>query len=697
MVDEASVLHQKKCTALLGVGDKLAEKLAKLGLYTVSDLLFHLPLRYQDRTRLQKICHLQGGEWGQVEAVIQSVQLQKNPRLQLQCKVSDGSGVLMLRFFHFTAGQRNSFKIGARICCFAELRAGRFGLEMVHPQYRLLQAKEVVTLEETLTPIYPATEGVQQRTLTKLTDQALNYLRQGAVLSELLPASLREGLDLPPLHEALFYVHRPPVKAEQAILLAGEHPMQQRLVIEELLAHHLALRRLRTVFQKEKALALKTKNTLITTFISGLPFSLTDAQIRVGQEIKQDLEKPYPMLRLVQGDVGSGKTVVAAIVALQAVENQSQVVFMAPTELLAEQHYQNFLRWSDALGVSVVYLSGQLKAQERREALAAIMDGQANIIIGTHALFQKEVEFFNVALVIIDEQHRFGVHQRLSLREKGKQGEVCPHQLIMTATPIPRTLAMSAYADLAFSVIDELPPGRQAVKTVVLSNGRREEVIQKISAACREGRQVYWVCPLIEESEVLQCQAAEVCAEILREVLSTAHVSLLHGRMKSDEKEKVMQAFKEGKSDVLVATTVIEVGVDVPNASLMVIENAERMGLAQLHQLRGRVGRGSLQSHCVLLYQGPLSMQAKKRLGIIRETNDGFKVAEEDLALRGPGEVLGTKQTGVVQFRVADIVRDQGLLPRIKKMAKEVMQDYPDVVDPLIKRWVGEAVSYREV
>jgi ATP-dependent DNA helicase RecG len=568
---------------------------------------------------------------------------------------------------------------------------------MIHPEYQLLTETKIVEDTESLTPIYPATEGLSQRTLRKLTDQALRLLAQGSVLQEILPDAVLKQFAFPALADALRYVHRPPVDAPVDTLLEKQHIAQKRLVFEELLAHRLTLLDLKKTFQIQQALPLVPTNDLSSRFLSNLPFALTGAQARCSAEIAADLCRPHPMLRLVQGDVGSGKTVVAALAMLHALENQTQTALLAPTELLAEQHMQNFQKWFQPLNIKVVMLSGQLKAAPRRAALEDIASGAAQIIIGTHALFQKGVTFNKLALVIVDEQHRFGVQQRAQLREKGMHENFHPHQLIMTATPIPRTLAMSVYADLDYSIIDELPPGRTPVATIVLGNSRRPEILERIRAACLEGRQAYWVCTLIEESDVLQAQAAEVTALTLQQTLTELKVGLLHGRMKADEKEQTMAAFKSGALNLLVATTVIEVGVDVPNASLMIIENAERLGLAQLHQLRGRVGRGAVASHCVLLYQTPLSQLAKARLNVMRETTDGFKIAERDLQIRGPGEVLGTRQTGEVSLRMADLLRDSELLPAVSQAADILIDQHSDTIPALIKRWLGTAAQYGQV
>ncbi|MBL0656558.1 ATP-dependent DNA helicase RecG [Aeromonas caviae] len=672
--------------SLKGVGSKMQEKLERLGLATVQDLLFHLPLRYEDRTQVWPIGDLPPGLHGAVEGEIQDTQLVMGRRRMLVCRISDGTGTLTLRFFNFTAAQKNSLSPGRLMRCFGEVRPGKYGLEMAHPEYKLLGEEQAGQTEEALTPVYPTTEGLRQLTLRSLTDQALAQLELYGV-EELLPAGLYpQQIDLA---AALKLLHRPPPSVALALLESGQHPAQQRLVLEELLAHNLSVLKVRAQAQTQLARALKPAPALVEQLLGALPFTPTDAQNRVVAEIGRDLQQSHPMMRLVQGDVGSGKTLVAALAALQAIGNGCQVGLMAPTELLAEQHAINFAKWLEPLGIGVGWLAGKQKGKAREEALAAIADGSVKMVVGTHAIFQEQVVFQRLALVIIDEQHRFGVHQRLALREKGEREGVHPHQLIMTATPIPRTLAMTAYADLDTSIIDELPPGRTPITTVALPDSRRQDVIERVRLACEEGKQAYWVCTLIEESEVLECQAAEDTAAELQNLLPGLHIGLVHGRMRPVEKQRVMEEFKAGILQLLVATTVIEVGVDVPNASLMIIENPERLGLAQLHQLRGRVGRGSVASHCVLLYHAPLSKTAQSRLGVLRETNDGFLIAQRDLELRGPGELLGTRQTGLADLKIADLVRDQSLIPQVQKMARFLMDRHPSHVEPLIRRWLG--------
>jgi ATP-dependent DNA helicase RecG len=684
---------------LKGVGPRLSERLGRLGIRTVEDLLFHLPLRYQDRTRITPIGSLRPGDQAVIEAELVLAQVTQRERRALLCRVQDGSGSLTLRFFYFSPAQQTLLgQPRVRLRCFGEVREGPVMLEMVHPEWRPVGGNEPVLVTDHLTPVYPTTEGLPQFTLRTLTEQALQLLQRDlTLLQEYLPAPLLNRLQLPTLREAVYLVHRPPPVLSPPSSATGQHPAQRRLAFEELLAHQLSLRRLRERLQRNTAPRLDNKGLLLQRFIESLPFTLTHAQRRVIAEIDADLARPQPMLRLAQGDVGSGKTVVAAAAALRAVEAGLQVAIMAPTELLAEQHYCHFRNWMQPLGIEIAWLSGKLKGKARQTTLERIRSGQAQVVVGTHALFQEDVVFADLALAIIDEQHRFGVHQRLRLREKGCRGGRCPHQLIMTATPIPRTLAMSAYADLDTSTIDELPPGRKPVRTVVISASRREEVIRRLRLACREGRQVYWVCTLIEESDAIQSQAAAETAALLTETLPELRIALVHGRLKPGEKEAIMADFKAGRLDLLVATTVIEVGMDIPNASLMIIENTERLGLAQLHQLRGRIGRGSAESSCVLMYQSPLSEQARLRMEILRNTNDGFEIARRDLQMRGPGEVLGIRQTGVLQLRIADLLRDEDLLPQVRQTADELLRDYPAHAEAIIRRWIGDGGRYGEV
>jgi ATP-dependent DNA helicase RecG len=681
-------------STLPGVGPKVAEKLAARGLLSLQDLWLHLPLRYEDRTRFTRIADLVPGEPAQVEARVEAVERSFRYRPMLRVAIGDDShGTLVLRFFHFGKAQVAQFVPGRRIVCYGEARPGQHGLEMVHPSYRLLADAADAGVRDRLDPVYPAVEGLGPQSLSRLIGEALKRLPPAEEL-ELLPAGLRERLQLPTLRDALLTAHRPPPDADLAQFALGVHPAQRRLALEELLAHHLSLRRQRIALRAHGAMPVRPPGKLAAALSKRLKFSLTGAQQRVLEEVARDMARPEPMLRLVQGDVGSGKTVVAALAAANAVEAGRQVALMAPTELLAEQHLATFRAWLEPLGLQVAWLAGKVTGKARAAALAEIASGRAQVVVGTHALMQEHVAFASLALAIVDEQHRFGVHQRLALRDKGLTGSQVPHQMVMTATPIPRTLAMSAYADLDVSVIDEMPPGRTPVTTVAVSGERRGEVVERIRAACAEGRQAYWVCTLIEDSEEVEAQAAQSTFEQLTAALPELRLGLLHGRMKPAEKQAVMAQFKAGGLQLLVATTVIEVGVDVPNASLMIIENAERLGLAQLHQLRGRVGRGAAASSCVLMYKPPLSAMARERLEVMRASTDGFLIAEKDLELRGPGELLGTRQTGLANFRVADLVRDAGLLPEVHRAAEALLAESPELADRVVERWVGGAARF---
>ena len=699
MIDKTIDLSNISLDHLKGVAAKQCERLAKLGIYNLQDMLLHLPLRYEDRTRQLAIGSITAGMQVVVEGQIELSEVIPGRKRMLVCRLSDGTGSIDLRFFNFYNSQKNQLARGATVRCFCEVRRGRQRLEMIHPEYSLVDPNDPPQPQTTLTPVYPTTEGLRQLSLRQLVNQAL-ALVNSSNLRELIAPDLLATKNLPamPLLDAILFIHNPPADADQVLLQQSQHPCQKRLVIEELLAHQLTMLKLKRENKQHQAFSLPREPSLLAPFLGSLPFSPTSAQTRVYQDIAEDIEKNVPMMRLVQGDVGSGKTLVAAMAAIQALEAGKQVALMAPTELLAEQHANNFQLWLKPLGFEVAWLSGKVTGKARGQVNQAITSGQATMIVGTHALFQQSVEFHSLALIIVDEQHRFGVHQRLALREKGRQDEHYPHQLIMTATPIPRTLAMSAYADLDSSVIDELPPGRTPVATIAMSDQRRQDLIHRVQAACEdEGRQVYWVCTLIEESENLQCQAAEDTHQLLSEQLSNLSIGLIHGRMKSKEKIRIMEQFKAGEIDLLVATTVIEVGVDVPNASLMVIENSERLGLAQLHQLRGRVGRGSVASHCVLFYKQPLSNHGKQRIEVLRQTNDGFVIAEKDLELRGPGEVLGTRQTGLAEFKIADIYRDRDLLPKAYQLATSLLQNAPSQVPLIIDRWLGNKEQYGKV
>ncbi|MCD9476739.1 ATP-dependent DNA helicase RecG [Photobacterium phosphoreum] len=686
------LLNTVALTELAGVGAKMAEKLHKIGLNNVQDVLFHLPLRYEDRTRIWPINRVAPGQYLTVQGEVSHCSIQFGKRKMLTVKIGDGTGSVTLKFFNFNASMKNSFSDGKQVKAYGEIKGSQFGLEIIHPDYHLFSEPTALSAEETLTPVYPTTDGLRQTTLRNLTDQALSLLEKSAV-TELLPAGLYDQQMT--LAQALQVMHRPTPDISLEQFDAGKHPAQKRLILEELLAQNLSMLALRSKGQQHQSWSFTPQDTLKQQLLTSLPFTPTGAQQRVVADIEADLGKSQPMMRLVQGDVGSGKTLVAALAALRAIEHGYQVALMAPTELLAEQHALNFTQWLNPMGIEVGWMAGKLKGKAREKELVRIASGDAKMVVGTHALFQDQVVFNNLALIIIDEQHRFGVHQRLDLREKGAASGYYPHQLVMTATPIPRTLAMTAYADMDTSVIDELPPGRTPIQTVALPDSRRPQIIERIRAACQqEGRQTYWVCTLIDESEVLEAQAASDTADELTRLLPELKVGLVHGRMKPKEKQAIMASFKAGEIDLLVATTVIEVGVDVPNASLMVIENPERLGLAQLHQLRGRVGRGEIASHCVLLYHAPLTKTAQKRLAVLRESSDGFVIAQRDLEIRGPGELLGTKQTGIADFKVADLIRDQYLIPQVQKLARYIHDQYPDNAIAIIDRWIGQRENY---
>jgi len=685
----------KDLKSLRGVGPALAERLAKLNVERPIDLLFLLPQRYEDRTRLTPLGATIPGLRTVVEGEIALTEIVFRRRRTLLVRIADGTGQLTLRFFYFSRAQQAGLKQGARVRCYGEVRKGPGGHEIIHPEYRILDAGDEHRLEDTLTPIYPMTEGLQQPRLRNLINQAIDrFLPQ---VTDWIPARFTTEAGLPDLETSIRTLHRPPPNADLATLAAGTHACQRRLALEEMLAHHLSLRRIREQNRTRPAVSLTGKHELRDRFLASLPFELTGDQRSVLDEIEADLTGAHPMMRLLQGDVGCGKTVVAAAAALKAVTEGHQVAIMAPTELLGEQHRDNFAKWLTPLGITVAWLSGSLTKKAREQVYAAIGNGAASVIIGTHALFQEGLDYDSLALVIVDEQHRFGVHQRLSLMEKGRHGTALPHQLVMTATPIPRTLAMTAYADLDTSVIRELPPGRQPIQTVALPEERRAEIVTRVSNACHAGQRAYWVCPLIQDSDVVESQAAESTHAMLTAALPDLSVGLVHGRMKPNEKERAMHAFAAGETQVLVATTVIEVGVDVPEATLMIIENAERLGLSQLHQLRGRVGRGTTSSNCVLLYRPPLSAMAKRRIGVLRDTNDGFEIAQHDLELRGPGEVLGTRQTGLMQLRVADLIRDADLAPTVQTIAAQLLNTAPDAVSELINRWIGAGSRFGRV
>ena len=676
---------------LKGVGPALVSKLQKLKVHNQYDLLFLLPIRYEDKTSLHKISALVAGEKALIQGFVVLTTVVYRGRRMLISQLSDDTGIITLRFFHFSKQQARRLAKNTVVRCFGQTRKTASGLEMIHPEYQIINPENPAPLEAGLTPIYPTTEGLQQGRLRKIVRAALE--QQIDTIEELLPASIVKELGLVPLTESLREIHQP---SQKNIVNDHQSLARKRLIIEELLANQLALKRLKRHTKKEPAMALANR-LLKASLIKNLPFKLTKSQARVVEEIEMDLKKNRPMMRLLQGDVGSGKTIVAALAMLIAVGSKQQAALMAPTELLAEQHFNNVVSWFEPLGVSVALLKSKLSAKDRRTVLAGIANGTIDIIVGTHALFQPSVVYKNLALVVVDEQHRFGVEQRLSLMKKSSDRNTVPHQLIMTATPIPRTLAMTAYGDLDASIITELPKGRGNIKTIVVPEEKRSQVMDKISKECALGRQSYWVCPLIEESEELNFQAAESTYVFLQEKLKRLSIGLVHGKLSSVKKTKAMENFINGHTNILVATTVIEVGVDVANSSVMVIENAERLGLTQLHQLRGRIGRGRHESVCILLYKKPLSSVAKERLAVIRATNDGFLIAEKDLQLRGPGELLGTRQKGLIGLRIADIMRDAYLLPAINKLTVNIEQNHPDLIEKIVRRWVGDQLEYRNV
>ena len=675
---------------LQGVGSASAALLEKLNIFTTDDLLFHLPRDYEDRSTIIPMNQLIVGRSYLLEGIVKGVDFPPGKRKSMAVLLQDDFAKVTLRFYHIYKTLTDRAKIDQRLRIFGEVRVGARGLEVYHPEIQLITEHTPLPKTE-LTAIYPATDGLTQPKLRQYVKQAL--IQHSDDLPELLPPQFTNGYVL---KQALEYIHQPPVNANMLQLAQGSHPAQQRLIFEELVAHQISLLSRRAYIQQIAAPAFSPSKNFAKQLLATLPFRMTSAQSRVCKEIVADLKQNKPMLRLIQGDVGAGKTLVAGVTACHALEEGWQVALMAPTEILAEQHYLNFKKWFEPLGLNVSWLSGKQKGKARASAEHLIKQGSANLVVGTHALFQENIEFAKLGLVIIDEQHRFGVDQRLALRNKGTHNTT-PHQLVMTATPIPRTLAMSAYGDLDTSVIDELPPGRTPIQTVTIPLERREEVLHRIASNCGEGKQAYWVCTLVEQSETLDAQAAEATYQEMTERFPHLNIGLVHGKMKAQDKQAVMQQFKENQLQLLIATTVIEVGVDVPNASIMVIENAERLGLSQLHQLRGRVGRGATASFCALLYKSPLSQNGQERLRILRESNDGFVIAEKDLEIRGPGELLGTKQTGDMGFRVAKLERDDHLLNQAHHVAQQILKDYPENATALLKRWLPEAPRYAYV
>ena len=675
--------------SISGLGQKTSDRLNQLGIHTLEHLLFHLPSRYQDKTTITPLSSASVEDEILIEVSIDRIEVIPSRQRQLLCYLSDNQNQrVLLRFFHFTQYQKQALVRGETIQCFGEIKIGRQGLEMHHPEYRIISQDQKPLLESTLTPVYPLCAGVSQNKMKQWVNNALDVLK-ASVIDDYFEKITQSAM--PSLKDSLFLLHHPNKDEDLSKIEAFKHISQQRLIIEELAAHQLSLLKIKEARKSKESKTFSIKSTLSNKLISSLEFDLTSAQSRCISQINEDLSTSEPMHRLLQGDVGSGKTIVAVFALIQAAENNFQTAVMAPTEILARQHLQNFSNYLSPLGIQIAFLSGSQNTQERKENLSLIENGQAKVIIGTHALFQENVYFEDLALVIIDEQHKFGVHQRLSL---SKKASLTPHQLVMTATPIPRSLTMSAYADLDTSVIDELPPGRQTIETVALSNARRDELITKIKQISKEGRQIYWVCTLIEESEVLRAESAEKTFTYLTDNLKDLKVVMIHGRLTKSEKEIIMSDFSTGKTNLLVATTVIEVGVNVPNASLMIVENAERLGLAQLHQLRGRVGRGSKKSACVLLYQSPLSQTAKERLDILRQSNDGFLIAQKDLELRGPGEILGTQQTGIASMKIANIVRDAYLLKQVGYYSSKMLEAEHNSQNALMTRWIDEEKTH---
>ncbi len=675
------MILEQSVTKLPSVGPKMAKTLEKLHIKTIQDLIFHLPYRYQDRTRLMPIEALRIGDTAVVEARVVKKELSQGKRKYLTVWIKDGTGLMMLKFFNFNSGMMKLFDDNALIRAFGEVKKGYPYLEMVHPEFRALN--ETIPVEEQLTPIYPLTAGLSQKQIRTIMDAALKLITKDS-----FPSFVSQNYSL---SDGLHYLHNPPPDADLFQLSEGLHPWQKALALEEILAYQLALGKAREQESNKESIPIQLFFEQEKQLLASLPYKLTNAQNRVIAEIKEDMMQSKPMMRLVQGDVGAGKTIVATVALLHAALMKQQAIMIAPTELLAEQHYVTVNKLLSPFGIHVTFLSGGLTAKEKRIRLEAIKNGEAQVIVGTHATFQESVEYSSLALVIVDEQHRFGVAQRLALQEKNQNNQ--PHFLMMTATPIPRTLAMIAYADLKHSIIDEKPANRIPITTTLVSHQKRDHLIERLSLQCQEGVQAYWVCTLIEANETLTAQAAEESHRLLEESLPNLRIGLLHGKMKPKDKESIMQSFKDHELDVLVATTVIEVGVDVPNASIMIIENAERLGLFQLHQLRGRVGRGSKASFCLLMYEAPLSSVAQERLRILQQTENGFVIAEKDLEIRGTGEIIGTKQTGEVTFKVANILKHQEIVEKAQKMVPKLMNN-EIIVDGLIKRWLSHRTQF---
>lgn len=682
-----------KLTILEGIGQALEEKLAKINIYTIDDLIFHLPIKYYDKTRITPIGTIRDGDSVLIVGEITNVCINKYGRPNLCININDHSGSLTLRFIYFNRSQKENFIIGKSVVCFGQVNKTRSGYSIIHPEYRLCNNENII-LDETLTPIYQLTKGLSNKVISKIITKAMLYVEKNIILPEVLSNNIISKWRFPALLESLKYIHNPPPNVNIEKITSGLDPAVKRLKFEELLAYKTFMLQNRNRIKDNNSVVLSINGKALDMFYKNLPFKLTNSQNAVIADINNDIARNQPMMRLIQGDVGCGKTVVAAHAIVCAVQSGYQVVFMAPTELLAEQHYKNLQIWLEELGISVCFLCGSKKARLKKEVLSFIKKGDVSVIIGTHAVFQDKVEFNSLGLIIIDEQHRFGVQQRLSLLEKGIKNNIVPHQLMMTATPIPRTIAMVLYSDLDISIIDELPPGRKPIKTIAICNTRRQELLKKIIPLLENNGQIYWVCPLIEESDVIESEAAETTFEQVKSLLPNFNIGIIHGRKKSVEKEEIMSDFKNNKIHVLVATTVIEVGVDVPNASIMIIENAERMGLSQLHQLRGRIGRGNKSSYCILMYKSPLKEVATKRLNIMRESQDGFAIANQDLKIRGSGEILGTKQTGWSSFRIADLLQDQDLLVDVNKESYILNKNKLDNCKIIIDRWLKQKKNF---
>ena len=676
---------------LKGIGKKGLEKLNKIGIKTTEDLLFHLPIRYQDKTKFTKISELEPGKKYYIEGVVERSNVVFYKTRMFLVKISDPTGFIQLRFFYFNKSQMKNFSLGRKIRIYGELRLANKVKEMIHPECDFIDEKNAPELDQFLTPVYPITEGLHQKSIRNFIKQTLLLLKNKKIFfPEILPKKILDRFNLIDINTALLNIHNPNKNISYEELLGSENINKKRLIFEELLAHQLIFKRIRALNKRLSSFALNNNEKPLKQLISQLPFVPTKSQLKVMKEIIQDMQKNTPMMRLVQGDVGSGKTLVALFGALHAISNGYQVAFMAPTEILSEQHFQSIKLMLKGFDINIAILYSGIKAKEKEMIIEDIRLGNTDLIIGTHALIQNQISFANLALVIIDEQHKFGVHQRMTLTSKGKKTDTFPHQLILTATPIPRTLAMSLYGNLDYSIIDEMPKGRQDIDTIALPEERRSEVLKKISAKCKDGDQVYWVCPLINESEVLECKAAINTYEELKTELKDINIGLIHGKMKMQEKEKVMSDFRFKKIDLLVSTTIIEVGLDVPNATVMIIENSERMGLSQLHQLRGRVGRGNKKSSCILIYKSGLTELAKTRINILRKCNNGFDIAREDLDIRGPGEILGRKQKGDINFKIANITRDYKFINDTKDCVEDISNK---ASEKLAKRWITEEIE----